>query len=262
MFSALNRPAAAGMAPQAEVQPITPACVEPVRHPVMLQRWEQLTFLHWRYDPGMVQQLLPAGLRVDVFDGSAWVGLIPFKIRGLRPPGAPAIPWLSNFAETNVRTYAVGRDRSRGVWFFSLDAARLPAVAGARIAYSLPYLWASMRVSERAGVVRYESRRRWPRSPLESVEMEIEPGSRYRAEELTGLDHFLTARYRLFTMLRGRLAFAQVEHEPWQLARASVRELRESLVQSAGLPRPNGDRLVHYSETISVKVGAPRILNL
>jgi len=219
----------------------------------MLQSWRRLTFLHWRYDPDVVQRLLPPGLEIDVFDGSAWVGLVPFEIHRLRPPGMPIIPWLSNFAETNVRTYAVGPDGSRGVWFFSLDAARLLAVLGARAAYGLPYFWANMRVVERDGGIRYQSRRSHA-----STDILIEPGVQFSPRELNDRDHFLTARYRLFARLRGNLAFAPVEHDPWPLARARVRQLRESLLQAGGLSEPSGEPLVHYSEDISVRVGRPQ----
>src|SRR4051812_46149326 len=120
------------------IEPLSAVPQEPVRRPVMRQRWENLTFLHWRYRVADVRPLLPAGLEPDVYDGEAWVGLVPFRVRGLTLPKAPAVPWLSTFPETNVRTYVIDRTGRRGVWFFSLDAARLPAVAGARLLYGLP----------------------------------------------------------------------------------------------------------------------------
>ena len=69
----------------------------------MVHWWDELTFLHWRFEPVAVQRLLPPGLEVETMDGSAWVGLVPFFLRvGL--PTVPSIPWASRFAETNVRT--------------------------------------------------------------------------------------------------------------------------------------------------------------
>src|SRR5512142_728880 len=106
---------------------------------VMRQSWNDVSFLHWRYEPEAVRPLVPRGLELDVFDGSAWVGLVPFHITGLTAPAASSIPYLSNFPETNVRTYATDRTGKAGVWFFSLDAARLLAVIGARAGYALPY---------------------------------------------------------------------------------------------------------------------------
>ncbi len=93
----------------------------------MGHRWDTLAFLHWRYEPEVVQALLPPGLRVEVRDGSAWVALVPFVLEVTRPD-RPPVPWLSRFAETNVRTYVTADDGSTGVWFLSLDAARLAAV--------------------------------------------------------------------------------------------------------------------------------------
>ena len=122
------------------------ACPFTVDKPVMRQRWERLAFLHWPYDPADVQRLLPAGLTVDTFDGNAWVGLVPFFMR-VHTPGDRGVPWVSNFCETNVRTYARDREGRAGIWFLSLDAARLGAVAVARASYQLPYFWSSMRLT-------------------------------------------------------------------------------------------------------------------
>ena len=121
-------------------------CPFTVDKPVMRQRWERLTFLHWAYDPDVVQRLLPPGLTVDTFDGAAWVGLVPFFMR-VHTPGDRGVPWVSNFCETNVRTYARDREGRAGIWFLSLDAARLGAVAVARASYRLPYFWSSMRLT-------------------------------------------------------------------------------------------------------------------
>ena len=111
--------------------PPSPAeCPFQVERPVMLHRWERLTFLHWRYEPGDVQRLLPPGLEVEPFEGEAWVGLVPFYMR-VALPHTSSVPWLSRFCETNVRTYVRDEHGRSGIWFFSLDAARLGAVVAA-----------------------------------------------------------------------------------------------------------------------------------
>ena len=213
----------------------------------MQQTWKRLTFLHWPYDPALVRPLLPGGLELDTFDDAAWIGLVPFEIHNF--PGIP------HFPETNVRTYVVGPDGSRAVWFFSLDAARLVAVTGARVTYGLPYFWSKMRVTSENGAVRYGSRRKWPHSPKASSDILVKPGDRFRPEELGDRDHFLTARYRLYSMLRGRLGYAQIEHEPWPLARASLLELDQTLIETSGLATPRGAPLVHYCEALNVRIG-------
>ncbi|HLW77089.1 MAG TPA: DUF2071 domain-containing protein [Bryobacteraceae bacterium] len=213
----------------------------------MSQTWRRLTFLHWPYEPSVVQALLPSGLEVDTFADTAWVGLVPFEIHNLRS--------VRHFPETNVRTYVIGPDGSRAVWFFSLDAARLAAVIGARVAYHLPYVWATMRATLENATIRYRSRRKWPHAIHPVSDIVVKPGERYRPDELGERDHFLTARYRLYSRVRDKLAFAQVEHEPWPLARATLVSLNQNLIEAVSLPSPRGAPLVHYCEQLDVKIG-------
>jgi uncharacterized protein YqjF (DUF2071 family) len=220
---------------------------------VMRQTWRDLTFLHWPCDPVLVRPLVPRPLELDLHDGAAWIGLVPFSITGLTLPHAPAVPWLSRFHETNVRTYVADEAGRRGVWFFSLDAARLAAVLGARAAYALPYYWARMRVDTGPRSVRYTSRR--IAGPAAAAEIEIEPGD--PIPEPTPFEVFLTARFRLFARRGHRILRADIEHPPWPLHRATVISLCESLIAAAGLPDPSGPPLAHFAPRIDVRVAAP-----
>jgi len=221
----------------------------------MVHRWTDLTFLHWRYDPAVVQPLLPAGLAVEPFGGDAWVGLVPFHMV-VRAPGLPPVPWASYFPETNVRTYVTGPDGMTGVWFFSLDAARLGAVVGGR-ALNLRYCWSRMRLGRRGDVVRYRSTRRWPADGARN-DVEVEAGDPFAPDELSELDHYLTARFRLWTTWNGRPVRMQAHHAPWPLRRATVRRIDTTLLTAAGLPAPDGDPVVHFSDGVEVRIGAPR----
>ena len=187
----------------------------------MVQRWDTLTFLHWRYPIEDVQRLLPTGLVVEPFDGSAWVGLVPFLIRVGLPP-VPPVPWVSVFPETNVRTYVRGPDGEPGIWFFSLDAARLGAVLVARSTYRLPYFWSRMRLERRGLRVRYECRRRWPGPAGTRSAVRVAIGRRFEPGELSELDHFLTARWALYSERPSGLRWAPASHDPWPLHRAEV----------------------------------------
>ncbi len=223
----------------------------------MVHRWDELTFLHWRYDPDQVQRLLPEGYRVECADGSAWVGLVPFRMV-FRPPFLPAVPWLSTFPETNVRTYVTAPDGSTGVWFLSLDASRLHAVLGGRSTYALPYCWSAMEVRTTGPVVTYRSRRRWPGPAGVRSDVAVEVGEPFAPAELTELDHWLTARYRLFTVHDDGARFARAEHVPWLLHRARLLHCDSGLIAAAGLPAPTGDPLVHFSPGVEVRVGTPQ----
>jgi uncharacterized protein len=224
---------------------------QPVTRPVMFQGWTGLTFLHWPYEPDLIARLLPADVELDTFDGAAWVGLTPFLLTRLHPPFLPSFPWISCFPEMNVRTYVRASDGERGIWFFSLEAARVLAVAGARLMYGLPYRWAAMRVRFGSKQVEYASRRHIGAGKAHIVirrESPIQPTDRER---------FLTARFRLYTKIRGRLAFAQVEHQPWPLESASIAEVEQDVIQNSNVPAPAGQPLVHFSPGIYVRVGRP-----
>ena len=151
-------------------------CPFTIERPIMRQRWERLTFLHWPFEPADVQRLLPKGLDVETYDGAAWVALVPFFMR-VATPGERRVPWASNFCETNVRTYVRDGAGRSGIWFFSLDASRLGAVAAARATpYRLPYFWSSMRLGVRGSRVAYLSERRWPGPRLATSRVRIAVG--------------------------------------------------------------------------------------
>ncbi len=227
----------------------------------MYQSWNWLTFLHWAYPPDTIQAVLPDGLTVDEYDGAAWIGLVPFQVNGLRLPMMRAIPWISSFPETNVRTYVRDANGDRGVWFLSLDADRLAAVVGARTGFRLPYQWAQMRLDRSGSSVHYSSRRNGLMAVRPaSSEIEIEIGEPFAPEELTERDHFLTALFRLYTMFSEGLGYVQVEHPPWHLFRARVLTIEEDLLMAAGLPAPEGEPLVLYSPGVDVKVASPVML--
>ena len=233
-----------------------PVCDTPVDRAAMVHWWDELTFLHWRFEPAAVQRLLPAGLTVETMDGSAWVGLVPFFLRvGL--PGVPSVPWLSRFAETNVRTYVRSADGARGIWFFSLDAARLGAVVTARATYRIPYFWSRMSIERAGSTISYRCRRRWPGPRGARATSSSRSASRFAPDELTELDHFLTARWSLFSAPRSGLHHALASHDPWPLHRARVVDVRDELILAAGLPAPTASRSSTTRRRVEVRIGWP-----
>lgn len=223
----------------------------------MLQTWSTFSALHWRYDPAVIQRLLPGTLTVDTFDGAAWVGLTPFLMTDVRLPGLPPVPRASTFCETNVRTYARDADGRDGLWFFTLEASRLAFVVAARAALGVPYTWASMALERETSTVRYRSRRRAPGPAHATSRITVAPGNGIPAEEVSELDVFLTGRWRGFAPTPVGLAFLPVQHEAWPLQRAGVEELDETLLAACGLPAAEGDPIVHYSPGVHVRFGPP-----
>jgi uncharacterized protein len=226
--------------------------------PVMRQRWETLTFLHWDYPVERVQRLLPPGLEVEPWGGRAWVGLVPFHMR-VRPPVGPALRGVTTFPETNVRTYVLGPDGTPGVWFFSLDAANLPAVTVARLVYGLPYFFARMRVTCDGPTVSYRSRRSGSGAAGAGHQIVVVPGSRLSSGEVGEFEHYLTTRFTLWNVHGGALMRSPAEHPPWQLQQAEVAVMEQDVIEAAGLPSPQGTPVVHFSEGVEVRIGRPRI---
>lgn len=226
--------------------------------PAMLQRWHDLLFLHAAADPAAIERLLPPSLAVETFpDASgaarAWIGLIPFRMTGVRPRWAPPLPWLSAFPETNLRTYVRPRDGGDpGVWFFSLDAGNALACRAARAAYSLPYFHARMDVAREGSRAVYRSDRLDdPRPAFATIACEaLAP---LPASEPGTLQHFLVERYRLYAARRGRLLTARVRHAPYALRDAQLLECHTTLPEAAGLASPSWSH-VCFCDGVEVEV--------
>jgi uncharacterized protein YqjF (DUF2071 family) len=218
---------------------------------VMAQTWLDLLFAHWRLPPEALRPHLPAALPIDTFHGSAWLGITPFEVSGLRPRGLPPLPRLSRFPELNVRTYTT-LDGKPGIWFFSLDAGSLIAVEAARRTYKLPYFHARMKVERRGGSVGYLSSRRDAARPFvleaeyrgEDVESTLpQPGS---------LEHFLTERYCLYAHDDNGLHRADIHHTPWLIRPAEVR-LDLNTMPPDGIEL-EGEPLCHLAERQDVVI--------
>jgi hypothetical protein len=220
----------------------------------MVQQWQDLAYIHWRYPIEEIQALLPAGVEVDSFDGSAWVGLIPFSMKNIGLPRMPAVPYFGSFPEVNVRTY-VRRNGIPGVWFFSLDVNRfLPALV-ARVSYFLPYCWGKASNRRTDTTLETEVRRRWPSRASTSIRVSIgDP-----IESPDELSVFLSARWGLYSRGIGKgVRYAPVDHETWPLWTAKLESLNDTLLTAAGLSAPIGDPHVMFSPGVSVRIGLPR----
>lgn len=223
---------------------------------VMLQSWRDLLFLHATVDPADIQALLPEGLTVDTFPDSngrerAWIGLVPFRMFGIRPIRLPAAPWLSAFPETNVRTYVTHPKSGPGVWFFSLDAARWLACKYARQFFSLPYMHARMRVRRVVDHIEYKSERL--ERPAARLEIAAEIGKELPYAQAGTLEFFLVERYQLFSYRRGKIFSGRVFHAPYPLRSAEVSSCSQNMVQALGMPCGDWEH-VCFSEGVDVEI--------
>ncbi|MGS2616761.1 YqjF family protein [Micromonospora sp. LZ34] len=238
---------------------VTAEAARPLRRPVLVQRWQDLSSLHWAVEPEVVAPMLPPGTRPDVLDGRTYVGLIGFRMVGLGLFAGPGLPYLGTFCETNVRLYSVDVAGRRAVVFRSLDASRLLPVLVARASLRLPYLWSRMRLRRDGDLLTYTSRRRWPGPRGAATAFRVRVGA--PIAEPTPLEHFLTARWGLHTRAYGRTLHLPNVHPRWPLHRAELVTLDDELVRAAGLSAPGAAPVsVLYSPGVPVRFGSPAVV--
>jgi uncharacterized protein YqjF (DUF2071 family) len=222
----------------------------------MEQSWHDLLFAHWRVDREAIAPLLPSELTLDTYEGDAWVGVVPFRMSGIRLRGLPPIPGTSAFPELNVRTYVTHGNRP-GVWFFSLDATNPLAVAVARTWFHLPYYRARMRCDAKGEGIDYESRRTHRGAPAGEFRARYGPtGPAYSSVRGT-LEHWLTERYCLYAQASRGLVRGEIHHLPWPLQPAWAEIEANSMAAAAGITLPNAAPLLHFARRIDVPCWAP-----
>jgi uncharacterized protein YqjF (DUF2071 family) len=222
---------------------------------VMTQRWNNLLFMHWPVQTGIIRALVPRSIDLDLHSGTAWVSITPFYLDNLRARWLPTMPWGSEFAELNVRTY-VSIDGKPGVYFFSLDASSALAVMGARAMFHLPYFRATMRATAGTdGRVEYEARRIGADARFEAT---YGPDGPATFAERGSLDHWLSERYCLYAVDRsGDVLRTDIHHAPWPLQPAHVSVRQNSMLGAAGIETPAIAPRVSFARRLDVVVWLP-----
>jgi uncharacterized protein len=215
------------------------------------QSWRDLLFAHWPVPASELRRFVPDALSIQEFDGTSWVGVVPFRMAGVAPRHLPDVPGLSAFPELNLRLY-VEAEGKPGVWFVSLDAASPLAVWAARRAFHLPYFLADMRVASEGERVVYQSIRRDP-TPRVAFRGSYAPASAVRHAPAGGIEHFLTERYCLYTRAAdGGLLRAEVHHGQWPLQDALLELDENAIAQPQGIALAGPPALLHFSRRIDV----------
>ena len=220
--------------------------------------WHDLLFMHWPVPESALRPWIPSDLDLDTFDGSAWLGITPFSMRGVRPRSLPSVPLLSNFPELNVRTYVTAEGKP-GIWFFSLDAHNPVAVRLARATFSLPYFDAKMSSRLRGGEVHYRSVRTHRGAPPARFAGRYRPvGEPFNSRPGT-LESFLTERYCLYSASgRGNVYRGDIHHHPWPLRGAEFEVESLAMTEQIGVALPGTEPLVHFSGRLDVLAWPPR----
>jgi uncharacterized protein YqjF (DUF2071 family) len=230
---------------------------------IMEQRWNNLLFAHWPVAPDVIRALVPRTLPLDLYDGTAWVSVTPFYLNNLRPRGLPALPWVSEFPEINVRTYVTLGGKA-GIYFFSLDAGSALAVLGARMTYHLPYFRAEMSVrTTEDGMIAYHARRTHRGAPPAVFSARYRPAGAMFRSAPDSLDHWLTERYCLYAVDSvGQIYRAEIHHVPWPLQPAEAQIDQNTMALAAGIALPTQPPRLTFSSRLDVLVWAPSRMRL
>ena len=213
------------------------------------QSWRNLTFLHWEIASEELEPLLPSGLQLDLFQGKAYIGIVPFEMKNIRPAWCPQVLGF-NFLETNVRTYVI-HNQEPGVFFFSLDANSYIAVKVARWIWHLPYFHSAMTLSNKDAVYNYTLKR----TDKVQSQIKIEVSETLPPSEADSLEYFLLERYLLFTELRGQLLRGHVHHIPYPVRQAELIDFEDQLLEVNNIGGiSSSPDLVHFSQGVDVEI--------
>jgi len=229
----------------------------PERPWVMSQTWHDLLFAHWPVEPRALRPRVPQPFDLDLFDGRAWIGIVPFYMTNVAPRRVRPLPWVSEFPELNVRTYVRVGDRP-GVYFWSLDAGSTLAVHAARTLFNLPYHSASMEVTPRSEGIDYDSRRDGSDRSAEFKALYGPTGLPFVAPA-GSLEHFLTERYCLYHVdHHGRPYRLEIHHPPWSLQPARADLIRNTMATVNGLTLPDERPLLHFAKRQDMVAWGPQ----
>jgi uncharacterized protein YqjF (DUF2071 family) len=222
---------------------------------IINQTWNDLLFAHWPIDVEILRSIIPSSLPIDMYDGTAWLGVVPFHMTGVTPRGIPPLPYFSAFPEINLRTY-ITLNNKPGVFFFSLDAKNRFAVEAARIGFHLPYFYAHIQIQHlEQQITDYQSTRKDKRARQGVFSAAYKPSSAIFLSSPGSLEHWLTERYCLYcTDPKGNVYRGEINHDPWPLQSAEAEIRINTLTSSFGITIPDIPPLLHTAKELHVQI--------
>ena len=223
---------------------------------IMKQEWHNLLFLHWPVPISLICNQIPKQLELDTYNNKAWIGIIPFQMKKLRPSYAFPIPKISNFTEINLRTYVKDKYNRKGVWFFSLDTQNSFGNWIAKTFFHLNYRYAKtsfLSDTEERNTCKFKLPN--TKHPTQIFSWQHTQDSLIPSKKPESLDFFLTERYRLYSFNKEKntLLTGTLNHEPYKLNRPKLINYSTDLFSSNAINHTN-----NYPESVlacrSVKV--------
>lgn len=222
---------------------------------IMTQTWHDLLFAHWPVSPEQLRPSVPSQLEIDTLAGNAWLGIVVFRLSGVRLRGLPEVPFLSAFPEINVRTYVSDGNQS-GVYFLSLDTNNPLAIAIARPWFRLAYFSSRISFTQRGDGIRFTSRRVQRGAPSANF------SGRYSARSCTlnepsELARWLAERYCFYACdsKSGQNMYrCDIAHRPWTLQHAQATIVQNTMALSHGIELPAVEPLLLYARYMKAHV--------
>ena len=222
----------------------------PDRKHSLVQEWKYLTFMHWRVSPKILSHYLPEGIELDLYEGNAYVGLIPFLMKDVHPRLLFPISGISNFPEFNIRTY-VKVNNKPGVYFLTLDAQSLITCFYASRAYGLPYNYTMGKIEVNEKRYSWESKRFIKGYEVSGTSNMI---GKSMISKQGSIEEFLFERYCLFALRNKKICVGYTKHNPWNIYVAQAEVKKNNLTKSFNLGIKNllEPELVHMSEGVYI----------
>ena len=205
------------------------------------QEWNNALFLHWKVPFAALRKLVPVGLTLDTFYGNAYVSLVAFTMQKIRLRNLPAIKFVSEFDEINIRTY-IDNDNRKGVYFLSIEAEKQLSVYIAKALSGLPYRKSN--IHRTLGNCKSVNLR--DRSSLDT-EFEVKKVLTQKA----ALDHWLTERYCLYHDKAEVIYRYDIHHKEWEIKDVHMKRLNLDY-KIGDLNLTNEPDSIHYSEGVKV----------
>ena len=204
-----------------------------VGEPLFYADWERALFIHYEVAAEALQRWVPYPL--DLYEGRAFVSLVAFTMRGMRPRiagklGAKLFAPIGSHDFLNVRTY-VKHGEEAGIYFIREWLPNRIAVCLGPGVFGLPYRYGKLNyehrheegclsgeISEGGGKLAYR------------VNLKNQDFSSAVTDELGG---FLLERYTAYTHGCGMRRFFRVWHEPWQQTEVDMEINENTLIARA-----------------------------
>lgn len=215
---------------------------------IMRQSWSNVLFTHWPISAELLRPHIPRSLKIDTFDGTAWLGVVVFGMEGIYLRGLSALSVTPKFAEVNVRTYVQWKGKP-GVYFLSLDVGDLASLMIARRWYRLPYKAARISSHNESQTFSCQSQRKGQAKFPIGFQAEYIPLSEVYFSKKEMFDHWLTERYCFFSAdKRGNIYCGEIHHQPWPLQKVEIEICRNSLFTPFQFDLSEEKVIAHFSK--------------